>query len=337
MNDLRSVDLNLLVVLDALLDEAHVTRAAARLGLSQPAASNALDRLRHLFGDALLERGRGGMRLTPAAEALRGPLKAALASVEAVLRPSAEDPATVRRTVRLVVADALAGAVAGLHARLCATAPGVALAVLPWRGAAEAVGQLARGEAELVASVLPPLDPALFRRTTLLQERYLVAMRRDHPAAARFDLDSWLAHPHLVVSGRGEAATPLDAELAARGLSRRVGVVVPSFLMVPPLLLGSDLIAMVPRACVPRGETAPLAAFPPPIPVDGFCLHLAWHSRREGDVAVRHVAGELAAVLRSRPEPPGDGRHPGGAAAQAEAASAPPPRAPIPWTGEVGG
>jgi len=302
MNDLRSVDLNLLVVLDALLDEAHVTRAAARLGLSQPAASSALDRLRHLFNDPLLERGgRGGMRPTPAAEALRPSLKAALASVKAVLRAPAPDLGSVRRTVRLLMADALAvEAVAGLRRRLSETAPGVDLAVLPWRGAEEAVAQLARGEVELVASVLPPLEPA-FRRTALAQESYRVVMRRGHPAAARFDLDAWLAHPHVVVSGRGGGATPLDAELAARGLSRRVAVTVPSFLMVPPLLLGSDLVATLPSRCVPRDAAAPFVALPPPIPVEGFRLDLAWHGRRDEDAVVRHVADAMVAALRPSP------------------------------------
>lgn len=306
MNDLRSVDLNLLVILDALLDEAHVTRAAARLGLSQPAASSALDRLRHLFKDRLLERRRGGMRPTPVAEALRPALKAALASIRAMLQASPPDLATVRQSVRLVMADALAAAVlVELHRRLAATAPGVTLAVLPWRGAAEAVGQLARGEVELVASVLPPLGPD-FCRVALLEERYVVAMRRGHPAAAAFGLHPWLAYPHVVVSGRGDAATPLDAELAARGLSRRVGAVVPSFLMVPPLLLGSDLIATLPGTCVPRRDgTSPLVVFPPPVAVDGFRLDLAWHSRRDRDAVVRHVAAEMAEALSVKLPPPG--------------------------------
>ena len=302
MDDLRSVDLNLLVILDALLDEAHVTRAATRLGLSQPASSSALDRLRHLFGDRLLERGKGGMRPTPAAEALRPALKAALASIRDVLHAPMTDLATVRQTVRLVMADAPAAAlVTELHRRLAVTAPNVTLVVLPWRGAAEAVGQLTRGEAELVASVLPPLDPVFFRQVALLQERYLVTMRRDHPAAARFDLDRWLAYPHLVVSGRGEVSTPLDAELAGRGLRRRVGAVIPSFLMVPPLLLGSDLIAMLPSTCVPRDGMGPLVAFPPPVAVDGFRLDLAWHSRKDQDVVVRHVAAEMTSMLQSMP------------------------------------
>ena len=103
--NLRSIDLNLLVILDALLDEAHVSRAAARLNLSQPATSSALDRCRHLFGDPLLERGKGGMRLTARAQALRDPLKNLLAGIAAVV-DAPEDPlAAIRQTVRIITAD----------------------------------------------------------------------------------------------------------------------------------------------------------------------------------------------------------------------------------------
>ena len=297
MNDLRSVDLNLLVILDALLEEAHVSRAATRLHLSQPATSGALDRLRHLFGDRLLERCRGGMRLTPAAEALRAPLRDALGSVAALVRRGDTDLATVRRTVRLMIADAPAlTLMPALCARLARTAPGVTLVMLPWRGGADALRQLAAGEVELVASVLPTLDPAL-RKVALFDEHYVVAMRPGHPAARRFCLQSWLDHPHVVVSGNGSTATALDAALAARGLSRRVGAVVPSFVMVPPLLSGSDLIALLPSRCVPPDNGAELATFAPPVPVDGFRLELAWHARRDGDPILRHVADEVRALL----------------------------------------
>ena len=304
MNELRSVDLNLLVILDALLDEAHVTRAASRLGLSQPAASSALDRLRHLYGDPLLVRGKGTMRLTRAAEALRAPVKAILASVVATLNASKTELADIRRTVRLVMADNPAvTVVADLHQRLSTTAPGVDLVILPWRGAAESIAQLTRGEAELVVSVLPQLDAA-FRQTILFEERYHVVMRRGHPASARFDLAQWLSHPHLVVSGRGEATTPLDAELAARGLSRRVGVVVPSFLMAPPLLLSSNLVALLPSRCIADFEPTALLTFEPPIEIDDFRLYLAWHSRSDEDVVVRHVAATIAAALAPKKAAP---------------------------------
>ncbi|MBL6076457.1 LysR family transcriptional regulator [Belnapia sp. T18] len=295
VNGLRGIDLNLLVVLDALLEEAHVTRAARRLGLSQPAASNALDRLRHLFGDPLLERGRGGLRLTPLGEALRAPLGEALAALRDVLRRPGRNLATTRQTVRLLMADAPGVALlVTLQARLAHTAPGVTLALLPWAGAADALTRLHHGEADLVASVLPPLDPPL-RQRRLLDETYCVVMRPGHPAAAEFDLARWLAFPHVVVSGHGGTETPLDAGLAARGLARRVGVVVPSFLMVPPLLAGSDLIAMLPTRCVPAG--AALTVRPPPLPVEGFRLDLAWHDRRSGDPVVMHVAEAMAEAL----------------------------------------
>lgn len=290
MNALRAIDLNLLVVLEALLDEAHVTRAAQRLGLSQPAASNALDRLRHLFADPLLERGQGAMRLTPAAEALRRPLRTALDEVRSVVDVKGRDIATAHQTVRLVMADAPAAALAAmLHTHLARTAPKVTLSILPWRGADDAVAQLMRGESDLIASMLPPLDAPL-RQTRLLDEHYVVAMRRNHPASKRFNLTRWLAYPHVVVSGRGLTTTPLDTVLAARGLSRRIGVVVPSFLMVAPLLAGSDLIAMLPSRCLPADWATTLATRPPPLPIEGFHIDVSWHDRRSDDPVVQHVA-----------------------------------------------
>ncbi len=295
--NLRAVDLNLLVVLDALLDEGHVSRAAARLGLSQPATSSALDRCRHLFGDPLLLRGRGVMRPTAKAESLRAPIKAVLAQVAAVLDPPAVDLGTIVQAVRIVMADHPAAAMIGpLHDRLRATAPGIDLVVQPWAGAAAALDLLARGAADLAVSVFPVLDQD-FRRRELLMERYVVMMRRGHPAAADFDLERWLAWPHILVSGRGETRGALDDALARLGLNRRIALVIPSFLMVPPLVAGSDLIAMLPSRCLPPDALGQFAVFDPPIPVDGFPVHLAWHVRGDRDPAVRHVAGLIENLM----------------------------------------
>ena len=304
MDDLRSIDLNLLVILEALLDEAHVTRAAARLRLSQPATSGALDRLRHLFGDRLLERRSGGMRPTPRAEALRPALRTILGSVRMLVNGPEVELATVRQTVRLLMADALAAMLLpDLLAHLADSAPGVRLVLLPWHGGTRAVDRLAAGDVELVVSVLPPLGTA-FHKVALFEERYRIAMRRDHPAAVAglatgsVDVPSWLAHRHVVVSGEGSIATPLDGMLEAAGLSRQVGVVVPSFLLVPPLLLRSDLVALMPGRCIPDGGipdggAGALAGFAPPMAIPGFRLDMAWHERRHGDRVVRHVADEM--------------------------------------------
>lgn len=296
--NLRSLDLNLLVVLDALLDEAHVSRAADRLGLSQPAASAALQRCRHLFRDELLERGRGTMRLTPKAEALRAPLKSLLAGVVDLVDPPDLPLIEIRRTLRISMADYPALLIiAPLQRALQQSAPGIDIVVQPWHGADAARIRLAEGTVDLAISVFPPAEDELHREE-LLVEHYVVAMREDHPAADNFDLDTWLRYPHILVSGRGDTRTPLDAELAGRQLSRRVGLVVPSFQIVPPLLRGSDMIAMLPSR-VALAEDG-LVTFPPPIPIAGFSLHLAWHRRHATDTALRHIATVVASLLRER-------------------------------------
>ena len=296
--NLRSIDLNLLVVLDALLDEAHVSRAAARLNLSQPATSSALDRCRHLFGDPLLERGKGGMRLTPKAEALRDPLTTLLADIAAVVDAPEEPLSHIRRTVRITTADHPGILIAGpLHRALARSAPGIDLVIQPWHGAPAALDSLSRGASDIALSVFPSIDEAAFHCETLLNEHYVVAMRKDHPAAAGFELDRWIAFPHILVSGRGDTRSPLDDKLAALGKSRRVGIVVPSFLMVPPLLEDGDLIAMMPAHTLPPDAAGRFHVVAPPLPVTGFPLHLAWHRRRDKDRAVQHVAGELRKVF----------------------------------------
>ena len=294
--NLRSIDLNLLVVLDALLDEAHVSRAARRVGLSQPAASSALDRCRQLLNDRLLERAPGGMRLTPKAKALKAPLRDLLASVSHLIGAEPPPLAEIRQTVRIAMADAPGVMVAPrLYAEVGRSAPGLDLILLPWRGLPVALDGMTKGEIDLAVSVLPP-PGASFRRRELFREDYVVVMRRDHPAAANFDLDRWLAYPHVLVSWTGEAAGDLDEALARLGRARRVGIVVPSFLMVPPLLKTSDLIAMLPRRTLPADIDA-FTVRPPPIPVEGFPLHIGWHVRRDQDVAVRHVADVLERLL----------------------------------------
>ena len=176
------------------------------------------------------------MRLTPKAEALREPVKNLLANVVRVLDPPKVDLAQIRQTVRIVMSDFPAAAIAGpLHRSLSDTAPGIALVIEPWVGADTALEALAKARPILPYSVFPELDQ-IFHRETLLQESYLVMMRKDHPAARSFNLDNWLAYPHVLVSGRGRTRGALDEVLTVHGRSRRIGIVVPSFLIVPSLL-----------------------------------------------------------------------------------------------------
>ena len=179
--NLRSIDLNLLVILDALLDEAHVSRAADRVGLTQPAASAALDRCRRLFRDRLLERsGRGTMRLGARRrrKRWRPPLKDLPAQDGGAGRSACPAARRDRRTVRLSMADQPAALVlAPLLRALRETAPGeIDLALTPWRGgAAEAGGAGRRGERSAVTLPAPEGDGLRQRR--LLSESYVAAMR----------------------------------------------------------------------------------------------------------------------------------------------------------------
>lgn len=293
--NLRSVDMNLLVILDVLLDEQHVGRAAERVGLSQPAMSAALQRCRHLFRDELLERSRGTMRPTPKAESLRRPLKELLAAATQLIAPPAVPIAELKAKLRLTMADLSALLVLEpLLADLARSAPGIDIVLQPWAGAVHARRALRDGSTDIAVSVFETDDDDLCCQP-VSKEAYVVAMREGHPAAQGFTLETWLSFPHIVVSGRGEAHTALDSELAARGLRRRIGVVVPTFGMVVPLLRCTPMIGMVPEKLV--GRIPGLALFQPPVAVPAISLSLAWHRRRESDPALRHVADRLAAHL----------------------------------------
>lgn len=289
--NLRGIDLNLLVVLDALLDEAHVSRAAHRLNLSQPAVSSALQRCRDLFGDRLLERGREGMTRTPLAESLRAPLRSILAEVEALLDPEEIPLDRIERVVRITTADDPAAWLAcPLLEGLAQSAPGITVVFRPWLGQEAVTRELLDGDTDIAIAVFDrKIENVEIRK--LFDADYVVAMRKGHPAATSFDLDTWLAYKHVVVSGRGDLRTPLDSQLAEMGYRRSVGLVVPAFQLVPAVLATTDMIATLPQQSIASHAHVDLVVFAPPVSVDGFTLSVAWHARQNADRAVQYVCG----------------------------------------------
>ncbi|MDC8759542.1 LysR substrate-binding domain-containing protein [Janthinobacterium fluminis] len=303
MNNLRAVDLNLLVILEALLSERHLSRAAARLHMSQPAVSHALGRLRALLDDPLLVRGRGGFQPTARALELSRPLADALQHVRSVLGGAVFDAATARRTFRLAMSDYGAAIVLpGLMRRLRAEAPGIDLSVVYASRESMAAG-VVDGDIDLALGVFPH-TPETLRRETLLEERFVCALdAATLPDGAALTLDAYLARPHvLVASGDRAMATEVDTELARHGWTRRIALRLPHWAVAPAVLAGTDLVLTVARRAL-RGGAAGLALVEPPFAIAPFVFEQIWHSRAEGDaglswlrVALRGAALERDAV-----------------------------------------
>ncbi len=299
-DDLGAMDLNLLRALDALIAERHVTRAAARLGITQSAASHALARLRELLGDPLLVRGRAGnMLATPRGLALGAVVQRALADVAAAWRPPAAfDPATARRTFHVGASDyAELVLLPALVARLAERAPGVDLFVhaVP----RDLAGALAAGDLDAVLAPARPeeLTADCYQRL-LFDEHFVCAVRRGHPAAGkRLTLDRFCALRHVLIAPRGTPGGFVDDALAARGRTRHVALHVPHFLIVPHVLATSDLIATVAsRVAAVFSGPHHLVTMRPPIEVSGFAIHLLWHARTQGDDAQRWLREQIAAT-----------------------------------------
>ncbi|MEX3951652.1 LysR family transcriptional regulator [Paraburkholderia sp. EG287B] len=272
------LDLNLLRALDALLDERNVTRAAQRLSLTQPAVSAMLTRLRESFGDPLFVRSQRGIVPTERALQLAAPLKQVLSEIEQMLQPQAFAPAEAEMTLTLASTDyALRAVVVPYLARLRETAPGVRAVIVPVQHE-RLQAQLESGDVDL-ALITPETTPADLHARRLFDERYVCVMRADHPAAQRrLTLERFCALDHALVSYEGGSLSGVTDEALARvGRTRRVTVSVNSFLVLPDILLTSDLIAVVPSRLVK--DAAGLAVIEPPLAIPGFTKTLAWHER----------------------------------------------------------
>ncbi len=286
MNDLRRIDLNLLVVLDALLAEQHVTRAAERLHLSQPAVSHALARLRDLLGDPLLVRAGSGLVPTARALELIAPLSEALAQVQSLLAPNTFDPASARRIFRLAMSDYGAAIILpGLIRTLRTEAPGIDLQI---RHASREgmVEGLLNGDIDLAAGVLPEL-PGELCSMPLFEERYVCLLdRQSLPAGGALDLPTYLSRPHVLLEMRGSGTPEIERTLTALRERRRVAVSLPHWSVAPQFISGTDLILTVASRALNGVDDKSLIVVPPPFEIAPFTFVSAWHKRRGGDQAL---------------------------------------------------
>ncbi len=278
-SDLRRVDLNLLVALQSLLEERNVTRAAERIGMSQPAASRALGRLRTLFADALLVDGPGGYMLSARAEAIRPALRRTLAGIGEMLETSPFDPSTATGHLRLLMPDLPAAAlVPHLLTRLAAEAPALNLDIMaPGARVIEAL------ENDVVEAVVAVIDdaPAGIRLRTLYHDGFVTLMRSGHPAIdGELTLDRYLELDHMVVSVTGVGPAPVDVALAGMGRKRRVKVRVPNFFAAVEIAARSDLVMTLPTSlALTAAGMGRFVALPPPLDLGRFAMSLVWHAR----------------------------------------------------------
>jgi DNA-binding transcriptional LysR family regulator len=301
--DLAGVDLNLLVALDALLTERSVTRAAARVGLSQPGMSNTLARLRKLFGDPLLVREGLALVPTPRAESLREPVAEALSLIRHALDGRAGfDPASDRATFTVSCSDySLLMLIGPLVRRLAASAPGLTIQVLP--RSPDPVALLRTGEADLVIEPVEIMPSTALPSLRLFADRWLCCVwEGTEEVGGELTLDTYLRLGHVVYSSvRGHPVSLVDTYLSQAKVPRRIEFTVESFLLAPFLLQGTDLVTLVPeRAAGHLRRTAAVRFLEPPLPVPSITEMLWWNPRHTADPAhawLRARIAEIAAEL----------------------------------------
>jgi DNA-binding transcriptional LysR family regulator len=302
--DFRGLDLNLLVAFDALFRERNVTRAAARVGVSQPAMSAALSRLRLLFEDQLFLRSADGLLPTARARELGQTVAPALEQIGAVLAPPERfEPKEAKTNFVLGLSDYPAFVfLPALTRELGTRAPHVAIAVRGFSGRDEAVELLDAGKIDAAIGVPPTKAESRIMIRELLRDQFVTLIGKDHPSVRkRLDMKAFLRLQHVLVSPEGEQHGVVDKALASRGLKRTLRVTLPQMFVVPSILAETDLAATVlRRVALHSSASGQLMIFPPPIQLPEVVFDLIWHRRNESSPAqqwLRDLIAEVASTL----------------------------------------
>lgn len=292
-------DLNLLIVFDAVMQERSVTRAGSRIGLSQPAMSHALNRLRYMLKDELFIRTPEGMVPTPRAEALAQPLRSALSEMQLALEPAAFDPAASDRRFALAVNNYAAVVLAApLVAAVSAAAPAVTLDLRP-SGTLDIVDRLDRGDLDLTIGGMDSPGER-FATAPLFEDPFVMVMRRGHPASRRkLTAAAVAALPHLDISSSREDTSFKDRWLAEHGLVRRIALRAP-YLSAASILVQSDLVVTLSRRIAQEFvRNHPLVICKPPYDSPLVRTVMLWHRRLDRHPAHRWLRDVILSVTRS--------------------------------------
>jgi DNA-binding transcriptional LysR family regulator len=300
--DIRSVDLNLLVVFDAMVEHRSVTRAGEALNLSQPAMSAAVARLRAIFDDPLFVRAGAQMRPTPRAMDLSSPIRQVVRTIKTeILQRPVFDPAVSPRTFTLLAPDiAEVNFLPRILACLASEAPhaNVRALAMPRHAAAES---LESGAAELALGYFPDLQKAGFFQQRLIRNSHVCLVRKEHPViGSKMTMPQFLAASHAVVTPDGREHV-FEQFLQKKGLKRRVLVELSHFMSLLPIVETSDLVATVPRDlaefCVKHGDVRYVET---PMKSPVIDVHLFWHRRFQKDPAHTWLRGAIHSLFRDR-------------------------------------
>jgi len=298
--DLSRVDLNLLVVFEALMLERHVGRAARRLSLSQSATSHALGRLRELFNDPLFVRHPRGVEPTVRGQELAVAIAEALAQLRAILQPPEEfAPATLKRTFKIAAHDyAMLVLIPELMADLKKQAPGMdfrCISVAP----AEVIDKLYRSELDFALGGFFGMQAERIHRTVLFTDRFVGIARKKHPHlhCQNISLEKFVGAQHVLVSADGEARGTVDQALQERGLHRSIAITTPNFLAVPFIVEHTDIIGVLPERLATRfAQLASLTLFDLPIAVEPISCNMLVQEQLVNQPELRWISEQLSRI-----------------------------------------
>jgi DNA-binding transcriptional LysR family regulator len=298
--DFHGIDLNLLAAFDALMNERNVTRAAAQVGVSQPAMSAALSRLRRLLGDPLFLRSADGLLPTPRARELAEPIAEALRQIEATLVKQPEFvPGEAALVVNLGMSDYPAFVLLpALLEALSEQAPGISINVQAFNDRDDAVDLLDAGAIDAAIGVAPTYPEGRILMRPILRDEFVTIIASNHPAARRgMNMKTFLSLRHALVSPEGERHGLVDQALAQQGKQRTLALTLPQMFAVPAIVARTGMTATVMKRVAlnsPAGRR--LALFPPPVALPDMVFHLIWHRRSDANPALRWLRALIEAV-----------------------------------------
>ncbi len=289
--NLRTIDLNLLTALEALFAEAHVTNAAMRAGMSQPAMSRALGRLRRLLNDPILVRGPSGYVLTARAQGLKPRLAVLLGDVRALVTEEEFDPRTLVTVLTIASTDhQTIMLLPRLMARLSKEAPRVDVRVVPFVDST--LDRMMDGTVDLAFGVGETMLPPMFKRQALYRDRFVTLVRKGHPAAGSMSVERFVSLDHVLVTIFDDGRGAMDAVLAARGLTRRIALRLPHFFAAISIVAVSDLVVTLPMSIASRfAADYGLVILEPPIERPAFEVVSMWSEAVDRDPAARFLRG----------------------------------------------